>query len=54
MFTDLIFYVYFVKHQVRILGFDNYQRCSVPLIQTHMPSVCVFDLHANLKVGGLE
>ena len=29
--TDLLFYAYVEIHQVRILRFDNYQRCQVPL-----------------------
>ena len=31
IFTGLWFYAYVWKHQVRILVFDNYQTCSVPL-----------------------
>ena len=31
MFTGLLFYAYVGVHQVRILVFDNYQRCPVSL-----------------------
>ena len=31
MFTGLLFYVYVKIHRVRILVFDNYKRCPVPL-----------------------
>ena len=31
IFTDLLFYAYVGIHKVRVLVFDNYQRCPVPL-----------------------
>ena len=37
IFTDLLFYAYVGIHQVRILVFDNYQRCPVPLNLQNYP-----------------
>ena len=31
LFTDILFYLFARIHQVRILVFDNYQTCLVPL-----------------------
>ena len=35
IFTGLLFYAYVGIHQVRILAFDNYQMCPVPLKTNH-------------------
>ena len=36
IFTDLLFYAYVGLPQVRILVFDNYQKCPVPLSLIYM------------------
>ena len=39
IFTDLLFYAYVGIHQVRIMVFDNFQTCPVPLIQKNQNHV---------------